>query len=126
TSDPNTIIDRRFCVRPGTWVYAAANIPSDAYNMETCLSDFESFPPGGAPIAIYIKEGGFPDFGNYDHFFDAAPPGECLDIGLGDNPPLFPGRWYFGFYNSNSVAVCFHVRVTLSRKSIAGPYAKYV
>jgi subtilisin family serine protease/subtilisin-like proprotein convertase family protein len=121
-SNPNIIIDRRFCVNPGTWVYAAANIPSDAYNMETCVSDFET----PLPIQVFIKEGAFPDFGYYDYLFEANPPGECLDVGLGDNPPLFPGRWYIGFYNSNAAPVCFHARVTISRKSIAGPYAKYV
>ncbi len=122
TTDPNVLIDRRFCVNPGQWVYAAANIPNDAFNMETCVFDFET----PEPIWVFIKEGDFPDFGYYDYFFEGNPPGECLDVGLGSNPPLFPGRWYFGFYNSNSVRVCFHARVTITRKSIAGTHAKYV
>ena len=55
----------------------------------------------------------------------ADPPGRCFNIGLGDNPPLVPGRYFIGFYNSNAVPVCFHARVTLMRQAIPGPYAHY-
>jgi subtilisin family serine protease len=122
TTDPNVLIDRRYCVPPNTWRYAAANIPNDAFNMETCVSDFGT----PLPIQVFIREGDFPNFGAFAYHFQGDPPGECFDIGLGDNPPLFPGRWYIGLYNSNTIeTVCVNLKVTISRKSVPGPYATY-
>ncbi len=119
--DPNVVIDRRICVPPGAWRYEAVNINSAIFNMEICLSDFESATP--LPIAIYVRQGALPDFGSFDHLFSTRDPGACFNIGLGDNPPLTPGRWFIGYYNSNAAVQCFHERVTLSRRAIPGPYS---
>jgi len=105
-------------ILPNRWRYFPVNVPFDAFNMEVCVSDHR--PP--RPIAVFIKQGDFPYFGDYDHFFVADPPGECLDIGLGDNPPLVPGRWYIGLFNSNASPVTVTLRVTIQRKAIPGPY----
>jgi subtilisin-like proprotein convertase family protein len=124
TNDPNIAISRVFCIPPQKWAYAAANIGVDVFNMETCLSRYQ--PAGLTPgLGVYIRQGQFPGFNNYDHTFAAPDPGACYDIGLGDNPPLTPGRYYFGFFNSNSVKICIYVRVTLSRTAIPGPYHHY-
>jgi subtilisin-like proprotein convertase family protein len=121
-SDPNIVVDRRFCIGAGRWVYVPVNIGFDVVNMETCLSDFESSI--GSPIQVYIRQGGFPDNVIYDHFFERLPPGDpCFDLGLGDNPPLTPGRWYIGMFNPNPDSVCLHLRVTLTRQNIPGPYS---
>jgi subtilisin family serine protease/subtilisin-like proprotein convertase family protein len=123
-SDPNIVVDRRFCIGAGRWVYVPVNIGFDVVNMETCLSDFESAPAN--PIQVYIRQGGFPDNVIYDHFFERLPPGDpCFDLGLGDNPPLTPGRWYIGMFNPNPDSVCLHLRVTLTRQNIPGPYSIY-
>jgi subtilisin-like proprotein convertase family protein len=121
-ADPNVVVDRRFCIGAGRWVYVPVNIGFDVVNMETCLSDFESTP--ASPIQVYIRQGGFPDNVIYDHFFERLPPGDpCFDLGLGDNPPLTPGRWYIGMFNPNPDSVCLHLRVTLTRQNIPGPYS---
>jgi len=121
--DSDVLLDQRVCVRSGTWLYRAVNIPSDAYNLEICVSEFERAIT--VPLEIYVRGGGFPDLTNYDHFFDALPPGECFNIGLGDNPPLMTGRYIIGFFNGDAQDVCLRVRATISRKSIPGPYLRY-
>jgi subtilisin-like proprotein convertase family protein len=121
TTDPNVLVDRRFCIGPGRWVYVPVNIGFDVVNMETCLSEFESTPAN--PIQVYIRQGAFPDDVTYDHFFERLPPGDpCFDLGLGDNPPLSPGRWFIGMFNPNGASVCLRLRVTVTRQNIPSPY----
>jgi subtilisin-like proprotein convertase family protein len=125
TNAANTglVIDQRFCILPGRWRFVPVNVGFDIFNMETCISDFESSVT--SPIAVYIRQGGFPDFANFDHHFDAVPPGTCFDVGLGDEPPLTFGRYQIGLYNSNAAPVCVRLRVTLSQKGDPGLHSKY-
>ncbi len=123
-NDPNVVIDRRICVPPGGWRYEAVNIDSTIFNMEICLSQFESAPLA-LPIAIYVRQGNLPDFGSFDHLFSTGDPSKCFNISLADNPPLTPGRWYIGYYNSNANEQCFRERVTLSRRAIPAPYSTF-
>ena len=116
------VLDRFFCVQPGGWTYAAFNVGADVFNAEICLSEFNL--GGSNDIAIFVRHGDFPDFNNYDHLFVTGAPGGCFNIGLGDNPPLRPGRYYLGFFNSNATErICFRGRVTLDRTVVPGPYA---
>ena len=121
TNNDAVLITRN--ILPNHWFYVPVNVPFDAFNMETCLSDYSPAPP--LPLAVYIRKGGFPDFNLFDHQFDAPAPGACDTIGLADNPPLTPGRWFIGIYNSNLTTIRVTLRVRIDRLNVPGPYVTY-
>jgi subtilisin-like proprotein convertase family protein len=120
TNDTNLVnITRR--VPPLSWLYAPANVPSDAVSMEVCVSDITH------PVELYIRRGDYPDEVNYDYHYSITNPGACVTIGLGDSPPLIPGaRYYIGVFNPDPVNdTLVTLRVDVLRFSLAGRYFVY-
>jgi subtilisin-like proprotein convertase family protein len=119
--DPINIV---FGVNPGRFFYVPVNVPFDAYNMEICVSEIQPIP--NDPIEIYVRQGTRPTTNTYDFATNTMPPGLCLNIGLGDTPPLTPGRWFIGIYNpATNPRETMRLRVTFSRQAIPGPYFTY-
>ena len=98
---------------PGRWIYAAFPVPADATNIHACAS----YAGGGTgPLELYLRRGDFPDRNAFDKgLTNIFPPGACLDLGMNDNPPVSPGRYYVGVFNAGLDNVLVHLSVDVQR-----------
>jgi len=86
------------------WYYSYVDVPIGATNLTIAVTNF-SLPPG--VLQLFVKLGAEPTTNDFD-FTTIIPaagvpaPNGSISIGLTNNPPLQPGRYYVGIYNPNS------------------------
>lgn len=90
-----------FEIEPGRFVYEVVDVPVGATNLTVCIENLSLTP---APVELYLRRDGFPTRTTYDHFKVMNPTNDCLTITRSDLPPLQPGRYYVGVFNSSGVA----------------------
>ncbi len=113
STNRNRPVDLYGTLPPGRWRYAAFPVTADVTNIHACVT----YEGGGTgPLELYLRRGDFPDRVFYDKaLLDILFPGGCLDLGLNDNPPVSPGRYYVGLYNAGPDDVPYHLTVDLER-----------
>ena len=112
STNGNLPVDIIRTVRAGGWVYAAFDVPADATNVHACVS----YLSGTGPVELYLRRGDFPTRVDYDKGLTGInPPGDCLDLGLNDAPPLSQGRYYVGVFNAGPDLVKLHLIVEVQR-----------
>jgi len=85
------------------------DVPLNATNLNIYLVQQ---PPNPLSVDLYVLLGDCPDFVNYDKKQTIDPPGGVLSLSVVDSPGLQPGnRYYYAFYNANSVDVSARLRV---------------
>lgn len=93
----------------GLWRYASIEVPVGATNLIVSVVQQNS----SLPLELYVRRGAFPDQNTFDKFATITAPGGSLSVGLTDNPPLRPGRYFIGVFNPNAVPVSFRLRAEL-------------
>jgi subtilisin-like proprotein convertase family protein len=96
-------------ILPGRFFFTVIDVPADATNIAVCVA------PEEGPLEIYIRRGEFPDRDNYDIFGVVAPPGDCINLGRRDSPPLSRGRYFIGIFNPNNTPVTANIKVRIDR-----------
>lgn len=94
-------------ILPGRFFFTVVDVAATVTNLQVCVS------PDAGVVEVYIRRADFPDQENYDMFGLIAPPGDCINLGLRDSPPLSRGRYYIGIYNPNALAVTVGIKVNL-------------
>ncbi len=86
-----------FTLRPGEWVRTSRRIPVSATNLIVSVTDIDS----ASDLEVYVRRNFAPSRADFDK--TAVIPGGVtqgfLTLGLGDVPPLNPGRYFAGVYN---------------------------
>lgn len=94
-------------ILPGRFFYTVVDVAATVTNLQVCAT------PDAGIVEVYIRRGAFPDRDTYDIFGVVAPPGDCVNLGLRDSPPLSRGRYFIGIYNPNALAVTVGIKVNL-------------
>lgn len=94
-------------IAAGAWSFDAINVGIGATNLEVCVVG------NTAPVELYIRKGSFPTRTAYDQFLAVNPPGDCLRVTLSDLPPLSPGRYFIGVFNSSSTEQTVRITATV-------------
>ena len=94
-------------ILPGRFFYTVVDVSATVTNLQVCVS------PDAGVVEVYIRRADFPDQDNYDILGVVGPPGDCINLGLRDSPPLSRGRYYIGIYNPNALAVTVGIKVNL-------------
>jgi subtilisin-like proprotein convertase family protein len=74
------------------------DVPVGATNLTICLSNLSATP---LPVGLYLRRGNLPTLTAFDQMLSASPSSGCLSVNLFTVPPLNPGRYYIGVFNSN-------------------------
>jgi subtilisin-like proprotein convertase family protein len=74
------------------------DVPIGATNLTVWLYNDSSSP---LPVGLYLRRGGLPDGTNFDQMLMVDPPSGFLSVDLTALPPLSPGRYYIGVFNTN-------------------------
>ena len=76
------------------------DVPIGATNLTLCLYNDSSTP---LPVELYLRRDGLPAQMAYDRMVSVDLPSGCLSVNLSSLPPLNPGRYYLGAFNSNGI-----------------------
>ncbi len=96
-------------VLPGEQLCYFLDVPAEATNLTIRLTRVT-----GA-LQVLMKRGQIPDGTNdVDKAALIVPPGGDISLGLGDNPPLQPGRYFICLFNPDTAnPVNFHLQVLM-------------
>ena len=89
---------------PQTWFYDFVDVPAGATNLTIGVTNLTS---GGLKLLdVFVKLGAQPTTNNYDKMAvvplpPPLPPGISITIGPTDLPPLQPGRYWIGVFNTD-------------------------
>jgi subtilisin family serine protease/subtilisin-like proprotein convertase family protein len=76
------------------------DVPIGATNLTVCLNNDSATP---LPVGLYLRRGDLPTLTAFDQMLSVNPPSGCLSVNLSTPPPLSPGRYYIGIFNSNGI-----------------------
>ncbi len=96
-------------ILPGAFKTYFVDVPSDATKLSVFLSNMSG------PLHLYLRKDVPATSTEYAKFGMFNPPSGVLAIGLGDVPPLTPGRWFVSVFNPNSVPVSYHIAYAIER-----------
>jgi subtilisin-like proprotein convertase family protein len=75
-------------------------VPIDATNLTVCLYNDSAT---NLPVSLYLRHGDLPTQATFDHMLSIDAAAGCLSVNLSTLPPLNPGRYYIGVFNSNGI-----------------------
>jgi subtilisin-like proprotein convertase family protein len=95
------------------------DVPIGATNLTVWLYNDSASSP--LPVGLYLRRGSLPDETNFDQMLTVAPPSGCLSVDLTTLPPLDPGRYYFGVFNTNGSpqSILINASVSMDSTSVA-------
>ena len=99
--DPQNVVDgtpRQ--VSNNAFTYDFINVPIGATNLTVCLYNSSAT---NLPVGLYLRRGDLPTLTAFDQMLSVNPPSGCLSVNLSTLPPLNPGRYYIGVFNSNAI-----------------------
>ena len=106
-------------IPPGGWFYDYVDVPV-GYQELILSATNTSAAVAPLPIAMYEKFGAPPTFTSYDQEADLTncltgvfPTGSLPGNSISTGPPLPPGFYYVGLYNSNNVSQDVYIIATL-------------
>ncbi len=76
------------------------DVPIGATNLTVCLYNDSPIP---LPVGLYLRRGLLPDETNFDEALTVSSFSGCLSVDQTALPPLIPGRYYLGVFNSNGI-----------------------
>jgi subtilisin family serine protease/subtilisin-like proprotein convertase family protein len=74
------------------------DVPIGATNLTVCLYNDSAIP---FPVELYIRRGNLPSLTAFDQMVSVDSLSGCLSVNRSTLPPLNPGRYYIGVFNSN-------------------------
>ena len=101
-------------VLPNTWFYDFIRVPLEGTNLTVCVSGLTG------PVELYIRRGDLPTQSIFDRRLLVNPPGGCITISSADVPPLAPGVYFIGIFNSSGTTqrIRLTAQVLLSLEAI--------
>ncbi len=105
-------------IQPGTWFYDYIEVPVGYTNLLVAATNITLPPSISQPVQLYLNYNTQPTFSNYLAEVDLTngiPPGNSISYG----PPLTPGTYYVGLFNSSLLAQTVYIIDTLSFNSSA-------
>src|SRR5262249_12510122 len=106
-NDTNGFARSNVVVEANAWTYDFVDIPVGATNLTVCVSG------NTGPMELYLRKDNFPTQTANDKFRALPPPGGCLTISSYDLPPLQPGRYYIGVFNSSGQRQTINIIATV-------------
>ncbi len=103
----------RVTIQPGAWKRYTVDVPPNATNLMVCVA------PEGGPLDVYLRFEADPTLTQYDVFQRIEPPGDCVNLGRRDSPPLTTGRYHIGLFNPGTAPVVANVKVFVQRGAVA-------
>jgi len=106
------LVDR--IVQPGECELEVINVPADASRLTVVVTNFNP----SLPLEVHIRRATPADPADPDaseKFAVLAPPGGSISLGIRDEPPLIPGRYFISVCNPNNVAVKYQIARFLER-----------
>jgi subtilisin-like proprotein convertase family protein len=100
------LVDR--IVQPGQCELEVVNVPANASRLTIVVTNFNP----SLPLEVHIRRAVPADPANPDAsemFATLAPPGGSVSLGIRDEPPLVPGRYFVSVCNPNNVAVKYQI-----------------
>jgi subtilisin-like proprotein convertase family protein len=76
------------------------DVPISATNLTVCLYNDSATP---LTVELYLRRGALPSETNFDQVLAVTPPSGCVSANLYTLPPLNPGRYYLGVFNTNGI-----------------------
>ncbi len=76
------------------------DVPVGATNLTVCLYNDSA---SALPVELYLRRGNLPSQTVFDHMLPVGAPSGCLSVDLTTLPPVSPGRYYIGVFNSNGI-----------------------
>ncbi len=76
------------------------DVPIGATNLTVCLYNDSDIP---LSVGLYLRRGNLPSQTAFDQMLPVDALSGCLSIDLTTLPPLSPGRYYLGVFNSNGM-----------------------
>ncbi len=98
------------------------DVPIGTTNLTVCVSDVSDTP---LPLGLYLRRADFPSLTNFDQSLAVTQAGGCLSVDLTSLPPLNPGRYFIGIFNSNTVVQSVLLNATIQTGSTNGFDAIY-
>ena len=94
------------------------DVPIGATNLTVCLYNDSATP---VPMQLFLRHGDLPSLTDFDQMVPVDPPSGCLSVNFSTLPPLNPGRYYIGVFNSNGLpqTVRLDSRVDLDLAGVA-------
>lgn len=95
-------------VQPGECELEVVNVPADVSRLTVVVTNFSP----SLPLEVHIRRATPADPANPDaseKFAVLAPPGGSVSLGVQDEPPLVPGRYFVSVCNPNNVAVNYQI-----------------
>jgi subtilisin family serine protease/subtilisin-like proprotein convertase family protein len=87
-------------VQTNAFSFDFIDVPIGATNLTVCLYNDSDMP---LPVELYLRRGDLPSQTTFDQRVPVNPPSGCLSVNLSTLPPLNPGRYYLGVFNSNGI-----------------------
>jgi subtilisin-like proprotein convertase family protein len=82
------------------------DVPIGATNFTVCLYNDSAIP---LPVELYLRRGNIPSQTVFDRMLPVDARSGCLSVDLTTLPPLSPGRYYLGVFNSNAIPQTVHL-----------------
>jgi subtilisin family serine protease/subtilisin-like proprotein convertase family protein len=82
------------------------DVPIGATNLTVCLYNDSTTP---LPMEVYVRRGNLPSQTVFDQTVSVDSLSGCLSIDFSSLPPLNPGRYYIGIFNSNGIPQTIHL-----------------
>jgi subtilisin-like proprotein convertase family protein len=90
------------------------DVPIGATNLTIWLYNDSATP---LPVGLYLRRGTLPDQTNFEQALIVTPPSGSLSVDLTALPPLSPGRYYLGLFNTNGDSQTIRLDASLSLDS---------
>lgn len=94
-------------IGPTNWFYTFIDVPAGVTNLTVNATNTSAIL-GTFPLEMVIKFGSRPVLTNADKgpvfLTNGSPPGNSLSVGPTDVPPIQPGRYWVGIWNSNTTS----------------------
>ena len=89
------------------------DVPLGATNLAVCLANESGSP---LPLELYIRRDALPSLNTFDEALKIDASQGCLSVNCSTLPPLNPGRYYLGVFNSNTTpqTIRLNARVDVS------------
>ncbi len=91
--------------------YDFLDVPIGVTNLALCLYNDEAAP---LPLELYLRRGDFPTQSVYDRMLVADSAVNCWSFTPFTLPPVTPGRYYIGVFNTNNLPQAIRLAATLS------------
>jgi subtilisin-like proprotein convertase family protein len=110
--DPQNVVNgTQRAVVTNAFSFDSIDVPIGVTNLTVCLYNDSDTP---LPVELYLRRGALPTQTDFDQLLTVPAPSGCLTANSWTLPPLDPGRYYLGIFNTNETPQTVRINVSLS------------